>query len=328
MTTAMDSNNTCKEVFGEVSSIEELKAKYKNLALFYHPDTGGYIEDFQLLQEFYELAQKEIEEGIYDDPFPLGKFVELKTKKATYKIGRVVHRGKLSDLHIAEKDGVKCVAKVAAESKVNGMLQHEVSVIKELRGDDKWDKYLPEVIDSFMVGSRRVTIFNNLLGSYSLKEILKEYPDGVGGVHFAWMYNRALEILGYVHEKGYIHGAISPRHLLYTIENHGLVLTDWCFATKIGEPMTVVPDNKWSYPPEILEKKGVYAGTDMFLLGNAFMGTLYGLPAPLKGFIKASTIPTPTYRPSDAWGMRVRMTNALQQLYGKPAFVPFTMKEK
>ena len=78
---------TPKEIFGPVKTAEELRAKYKVLAFVYHPDKGGSDREFQILQVMYELAHVELEQGTYDDPYPLGKFTTVTTKKYEYKVG-------------------------------------------------------------------------------------------------------------------------------------------------------------------------------------------------------------------------------------------------
>ncbi|MBA7533269.1 hypothetical protein ES705_25504 [subsurface metagenome] len=43
----------------QTASLEEVKRNYKNLAVIFHPDKGGYAEAMSLLNQAYERIKKE-----------------------------------------------------------------------------------------------------------------------------------------------------------------------------------------------------------------------------------------------------------------------------
>lgn len=77
--------------FVDVTSIEELKATYKKLAMKYHPDLGGSTEDMQALNAEYEKMLRKFafchnatESTEYD--YSKDKFAEVLQKIITFDI--------------------------------------------------------------------------------------------------------------------------------------------------------------------------------------------------------------------------------------------------
>ena len=71
-------------------------------------------------------------------------------------------------------------------------------------------------------------------------EVKNAFPDGLDGRHVAWIWRRVLNIIGFAHSNGIIHGAVLPMHILIEPNTHKLLLVDWCCATRERHPLPII----------------------------------------------------------------------------------------
>jgi hypothetical protein len=233
------------------------------------------------------------------------------------------------------------VLKIARHSGASDLLAKERHLLHVLRDGGcpaPYHRYLPELVESFRWKSQRVNVFAHREGLYTAEEIRLRYPNGVDGRHLGWMLNRTLEVLGYVHQQDWLHGAVLPPHLLFDVANHGLVLIDWIHARQIGEPLMIVPQRfKPWYPPECQRREPATASADIFLAarsmvylagGDALAGTLPPhLPDEMAEFLDRALHVSPRARPQDAWRLRDEFAELLARLYGPPQFHVLAMHD-
>lgn len=336
--TLLQGASDSSKVFGPEKDLNAVQRQYRALAKAIHPDLFPDRKElaekaFKLLTEWFARAKDELKMGTYGEE----KTFEISTKKTTYKMGSPIAHGDISDVYLSDKG----ILKISADPKVNDLLKNEVAVLKELHSkavDDFsiYDRYLPKVIDSFVFNGRQVTVFESTDKLYTLKEVRNRHSV-LDLRHFAWMYNRALEVLGFVHHCGYVHGSFLPCHFLINPQNHGGFLVDWCGAVKVGETIKIASPNysDW-YPLEVSGKKPAIYGTDLYmaaetmidLLGGSYQtGKMNGIPRSIQGILKACLIVNPKYRTGDAWELYDRFKEVLQELFGKREFVDFTMED-
>ncbi|QEG39641.1 hypothetical protein UC8_16370 [Roseimaritima ulvae] len=170
---------------------------------------------------------------------------------------------------------------------------------------------------------------------YTATQIRQRYDEGVAGQHVAWMFNRMLEILGFVHRQGIVHGAVLPQHLWFNTESHGLRLVHWRSATKIGKPLSVVPQRYrvW-FPADAPWVAG--PGLDIFMAANCAMflaGRRVGskqipsaLPNPVGQFLRACLLESPSMRPDDAWELHRDARELFAIVFGPPEFHRLSMR--
>ena len=147
---------------------------------------------------------------------------------------------------------VEGVFKIARESISNALVANECLVLRHLHWADSQNRFtpfLPLVQHSFDYGSdspRRANVLtlHDEMGSpdelYTLGEVRFTHPNGLQGPDVAWIWRRLLNILGFVHSAGVVHGAVLPMHVLIEPEQHRLVLIDWCFASSPNQPANTV----------------------------------------------------------------------------------------
>ena len=132
------------------------------------------------------------------------------------------------------------LGKLAINRTGDRLLKKEMWILDYLRRQSAgmvYQQYLPEPIERFQCQDRVVTVFASSQDEcYSAHQIRRRFSDGLPGEHVAWMFNRLLEGLGFIHRQGTVHGAVLPQHLLFNTQSHGLQIVDWTHAKQIGRP--------------------------------------------------------------------------------------------
>jgi hypothetical protein len=83
-----------------------------------------------------------------------------------------------------------------------------------------------------------------------LADVLEKYPLGLDIRDAAWMLNRLMTILGYIHSKNLAAANLTPEHFLINCETHGGTLLGWSNVISV------------SSKPKYLSKK--YIGTKYY----------------------------------------------------------------
>lgn len=260
----------------------------------------------------------------------------------SYLLTRHVGAGDLCDVYRAAADpddGTEYVVKMPRGTGCANLLAKEREVLAQLieqSGDDLYRDYFPLPVETFRVKAQRINTFVWRDGYHTAEQIRRRYPAGVDARHLAWMFNRVLEAIGYAHQKGWIHGAVLPPHLLFHAESHGLQLIDWIHAEELGTPLRLVSGRflEW-YPQECRERKPATPATDIYLAAKCMVYLAGGapltnawpvrVPQPLQRFWQSCLAPSPAMRPRDAWALHAEFKELLEELYGPPEFCRFEM---
>lgn len=341
---------SAEEIFGELSgSLEEkqaqIKSIYYKLAKKTHPDSYalGDKEDanqaFKRLSDFYQEAKKKIANNSYGVKGESGK--KIKTKKRSYFDIKSLGSGELSEIYqgiFVGEDGRhrKVFLKMVNNPGDSEFMTREIKVVRELNkaAHDKkrvFKRYLPTVYETFSSSSERgkhiCNVFKLYDEYYSLREVRDKYSSGLEGQDIAWIFNRLLEVLGFIHHAGYVHGGISPDHVLIHPISHGIKLIDWTSSVKIGEKVRLMSGEfRDMYPPEIANKQSVGAYTDIYM-ASALMKYMSSakLPKEMKAWFDFGTIANKSRRPDDAWQLRDQFEKTLHLLYGGRHYHEFKM---
>ena len=230
------------------------------------------------------------------------------------------------------QDMGKYVIKIGKTVKGNHLLQKEKIVIDRLRRFAKnktYRHYLPHLKEQFEHQGHCVNVFShNPNDYYSAFEIARQYPQGLGGEHIAWMFNRILTGIGFAHRQGTVHAAVMPQHLLFNIQSHGLEIVDWTHAKRIGNPFGKIARRYRSwYPPEATPGRTAKPETDIYMAAKSIVYLAGGqdriaerLPKPMRCFLKACLIEAPNMRPNNAWELQEEFSELLGDIFGPPEF--------
>lgn len=265
----------------------------------------------------------------------------LRTAAGTYRIGAYLGRDAIADYRAARStrdcDGstMDVLLKVARQPANNDLLRREAETLAQLRSvtPGRLHAYLPDLQDSFAHRDqstgveREVNVFAHPPGWVSLGAILDACPDGLPGRAVAWIWRRLLVALGIAHRAGVVHGAVVPDHVLIEPEQHGLVLSHWCYATAGGEPVpAIVRRYRDWYAPEIAARGRPTPGSDIYLATRVMTALLgHRAPEPLRAFARGCLLPAPAARPDDAWQLLAELDEVLGNLYGPRRFTPFAL---
>ena len=170
----------------------------------------------------------------------------------------------------------------------------------------------------------------------TLEDVAALQPQGVDARSAVWMWKRALELLGWVHRSGYMHGAVLPQHLLIHPRDHGVVLVGWSSAVRpaMGEPLPAMSAaNHAYYPSEVWSGAPPSPSTDITMSARCLIRVLGGdpargtipdrVPAPLAALLRAHA--DNSSREADAWALMERVSRAGREAFGPPKYHPLDL---
>jgi serine/threonine protein kinase len=238
-------------------------------------------------------------------------------------VERPIAKGDICDVHYASstKNSGKYALKIAHHGSSNDLMDAEAAAIKVLHVDKRgehYKHYIPKIHASFEASGRRVNVIQFADGYYPLSELTAIF-NKIEFRHSVWMMNRALSALGFVHNNDIIHGAVLPEHLLYCPKTHHMVLVDWCYSVKHGEPLrAIVKQHKAVYPKETTHPS---PATDIYMLAMIIQQSAREIPSRFRGLLDWATADSHKSRPSDAWTLQDKWTSLAEEEYGPAKFV-------
>jgi hypothetical protein len=358
-----------EDVFGTLTGdtptarAHSLKQAWHKLTQVTHPDR--YADNlssaalaqrlFVALGEWHQKAEAKIQAGTYGDgkphvepPKPAPHTpVSITVGKRTYIVGAPIAEGDIATIYgctYSNGSEHRAVLKTPRSSADNDLMEVEQKTLTKIwppgtKNDGDY-RLLPRLVDSFMLkgkGSpRRVNVLSRHDAYYSLLEVAREYPQGIDFRDAVWMFKRTLAVLGFVHKMGIYHGAVLPPHVLVHPSHHGAKLIDWCYSVVgSGKVRAIVSAYKSWYPPEVIAKKPIVVGTDIFMLAKCMVHLLGGdvstnqfpekVPRQVQAFLQGCLLAAPTKRPDDAWGLHEEFNELLGRIVGPPKYRPFAM---
>lgn len=284
---------TCQDdpfTFFEKESVRDLK-------IHLHPDRWIGNEDMatSLFKDFVALFE------VSKNPKTI----------SGYTIIKHVARGDISDVYFVKDSTGKFVLRIPFVKVAERLLKKELKILEELKTDSIYGKLIPKPLKTVDTG-----VLYEYNDTISAAEVIKNYS-GVDGRHIIWMLKRLLMVAGYAHTKGYVHGAITPDHTLFTMVNHGVILCDWIHAGKIGDPVQTIPAIwKDMYPEDTKKSKVLTPQLDINMaVKTVLMIGKDTLPSSLKRFLESCLMPF-RMAPDNAWKLHDEVKDLSKSLYG------------
>lgn len=329
-----------EEIF-EGTTLEEIKKSYRSLAKKTHPDIVS--EELKplaervttILNNMYSKAQKKIEQGIYN----------LKDKKEIYKrtkpLFEFTYRGKEYKIYkeVKEEDvsilyeGIEgdnlITLKLPIDESDNNLLDKEFNLLTTLS-----HLSLPKVIAKLKINGKTSLIMHEEDG-LSPDDLIKEFGY-IPEEHIAWILERLLSIIGYLHSNKIVHGNIKPENIIIDVENHNVKLMDYTLAIKdANETKSKYEIINEDYTPDYVNSTSkVMPSVDIYAIGKiAIMlmgGDIKRNAMPVKVNIELRTFIRKLLdkNENDAWKLWDELIELRNRLYGQTRFQKLERKLK
>jgi hypothetical protein len=276
-----------------------------------------------------------------------------------YAVEGVLGFGDGSDVYLARRDHrvtERVVLKVLRAAQDADLLAREATALQALgrsaaQGHEHFATRLPQWVASGTVaredgGRSAVNVTRWRSGFvHTLAEVQRHYPRGVEPSAALWLWKRALELLGFVHRAGYVHGAVLPPHLLVHAWDHGVTLCGWGQAVRVrpGSVLGTEPLPSTSQGHQAYYPRAVWEGTaeppsaalDLTMTARCVLGALGGdpargtsppgVPAPLARLLETYADERARGRSDDAWAALREVEAAGRAFQGPARYHPLAM---
>lgn len=333
------------EIFSSIKSakpkedvLEDLKQEWRQLLLVYHPDkfassdplTTHMAEEISgTINEMYNLAVDIINNGCKPKkPEVRTPILTIQTKRDTYTIYEHYIEGEYANIFKGTSDTDNICVKIVHDPKDNELLKNEAKIMKKLN-----HKSLPVFLDMFKTSDRTLGIVMKEIDGFDLSEVLEKYPDGLPERHAAWVLDRLLSVLGFMHINKVLHGNIEPTNIMIRPRDHNAFLIDFLFS--LDEP--VESEEKFkiyldSYShPDVLKKKAPMPHHDLASLGRCMIYLLGGdpdsfqLPSGISLSFKRFILEIAYGHVRDAWKRHAELRHLRKEILGHKGFIELAM---
>ena len=316
------------ELFGKLPRDDRLEAlESRRAALLAGLASAAGRDDLVVdathkVEELTAVARAALEAGTYDEDLPSfsGEHTsELRTSLRAYRVIEHLVEGAHANVYRGEyeRDGgvVEQVAiKIPRGPELDGASLNESRVLGLLA-----HKSLPIIVDTFRAPSGAIATITRLIDGVDLRDVHERYPAGLPSVHVWWILDRLLSVLGFMHSRRVIHGAIEPGNVMIRPRDHNAFLLDFLFAVvdpaRSGQGFkSVVPGFS---APEVAERRSPAPPADLYALGKTMTWLAGGaVDEPLRGFLLRLVEPDPLHRPRDAWELCRELRLLRDRTYG------------
>jgi hypothetical protein len=249
-----------------------------------------------------------------------------------------------SEVFMARRDArvtENVVLKVLRTTSDGDLLAREWQTLEALmrstaQGHEHFRRLLPQPVVHGKIAERAgrlASVFRWRSGfSYTLDDVMRRYERGVDPRAAVWMWKRVLELLGWVHRAGYVHGAVTPPHVLIHPRDHGAVLVGWSCATHNQRLPAVSLSQRAYYPNDTWTRGVATPATDMIMLARCIASVLGGdaargsVPSSVPSPVAALVMEQAERGSDDAWAVMERVSEAGVAAFGAPRFVTFHME--
>ena len=262
----------------------------------------------------------------------------------------LIARGEISDVYSAERARLpteRVLLKVLRSEDDAPLFEHEWEVLEALQrstapGADTLSARVPQPVARGVIqagphtGSRAMVLRWPSGFVHTLEDARRVYPDGVDPQVAIWLWRRMLETLTFVHQSGFVHGALLPQHVLLQRNEHGALLVGYsCADAPEARLRALCTRYQEFYPEELVRSERLSAAADLrmsarciawVLGGDAARGEVpAGVPRPLAGLIRRIASEAPESSLEAAWTLRGRVGEVGRAAFGSPSFHPLVM---
>jgi serine/threonine protein kinase len=284
----------------EKASDEVIRAAYRALARKYQSDSRR----LRIVNAANDVLADHDKKKEYDAKRgrPVGDVV------GDYRIIREIAEGGFGKTYHAEHRTAGkpvCIKKaINLTAEDEALLLEEAQIIWDLR---HWG--IPAIRDLIRFPDNALGLVMSYVPGPTLAQLVTDkYADGLDPEHVAWITERILNILKYLHMHGVVHGDVKPQNVIVQTEMHTVTLVDY----GLSEIKPTSKDESKGYTeyfaaPEAIDGKTPIPESDLFGLGMTMIYMLGGdvanirvpstTPEPMAKFIKELIRREPLRRP-------------------------------
>lgn len=326
------------DFFGKISSMDELRKKFREFSKLIHPDNVSskdkYIanEAFSMLNRLYTEGEKEIEAGIYGvvDPVQIYKkqqpLFDLNINNKKYDFYENIFEGEVACVYKGICNGELVYLKLGLDPDDNSLLEKEYDVLRK-----NGHQLLPYVEAKIKINGCSALLMREATGT-PMPEFMDNYPNGIPAEHVMWMLERLLNVTGWLHSNKIVHGNIKPENIIIDKETHKVTLLGLSFC--IPEANTTEAHyqiiNDFYTAPEVNKNTRVMPNTDIYSIGKVAIKMLGGninnngmpinIDSRIRTFIRKLVDENPHKRPGDAWQLWDELIKLRTEVYGNKRF--------
>lgn len=201
-----------------------IKAAYQALMKKHHPDHGGDEDTAKRLNEAYDLLSTSTKRKNYDKQVG----ASTGTVIGNYRILEEIAEGGFGITYKGEHTMTKDLVCIKHCSMVSAA--HDAVLVQETKSI--WDLRhyaLPAMRDLHRLPDGSLALIMSYIPGHTLEQIV-EKAGKIEPETVAWITDRILNALLYLHHHGVIHGDIKPQNVIIQPNTHSVVLVDFGLA--------------------------------------------------------------------------------------------------
>lgn len=287
------------------ASFTVIKAAYRALMAENHPDHKGDDERAKQINAAYALLSDDKKRAKYD--------ADQKPKNGTfignYEVLEQIAEGGFGCTYKGRQNLTQELVCIKHCSEVSAA--HDKVLIQEAKSI--WDLRhyaLPAMRDIHRLDDGSLALIMSYIEGPTLEQVI-EKTKRLDPEHVAWITERTLNALLYLHHHGVVHGDLKPQNIIVQPKTHSVVLVD--FGLAVVKPTASTKSLGYTpvfAPPEQIAGKPLLPESDFYSLGMCMVYALSGdinatkrrdvpavTPDPMCRFIKKLVVNDPLSRP-------------------------------
>ncbi len=285
------------------ASSDVIHAAWKALIKNAHPDKGVSADITILLND----AKTTLLDSEKREEYDADLFKQVGSIIGSYRVLEEIAQGGFGTTYKGEH--VKLQAPVCI--KHAHRISHEDEQILANEANAMWDlshPFIPTVRDFIVLEDKSCALVTSYIPGPTLYKVIEKNKriDSESG---AWICDRVLQALRYLHYHGVVHGDVKPQNIIVQPEKHTAVLVDYGLSaikpSHTNKPLGYTP---YFASPEQLKKMPLLPESDFYSLGMTLIYALGGdvlkktvpesVPKEFRDFIGKLTFQNALFRPS------------------------------
>lgn len=270
------------------ASSRVIKAAYQALMKENHPDKNGDVSKATEINGAYEVLSDAKQRATYDKE----RAPKSGTLLGNYRILDLIAEGGFGSTYRGEQVLVKEPVCIKHCSMVSAA--HDSVLIEEARAI--WDlrhHALPAMRDMHRMDDGSLTLIMSYISGPTVEQVI-EKSGKLDPETTAWVTERILNALLYLHHHGVIHGDLKPQNVIIQPAIHSVTLVD--FGLSVVKPTSstkALGYTPFFAPPEQIAGKALLPASDFYSLGMLMIYALSGGMKAVERLEVPSSIPDP-----------------------------------